>query len=136
MVVRRLYRLKRGNEPVSTFFHLNYGNDASVSRTGPQTMGLPALRASELNQTATDAYPATLPMAYMRDSRGDVDRGLGGGPREYDETAGKHLPPDYETVGRPPKYAESEIQTQLFSEEGPVARHAQFNSGTNEYPRI
>lgn len=70
-------------------------------------------------------------MAYMRDSERNIDINSRGGLREPDRTVDKHLLPDYDTVGGPPKYVGPDPDT-LIQWEGPAAQNAEFSSRSQE----
>ncbi|KAF9468391.1 hypothetical protein BDZ94DRAFT_1304665 [Collybia nuda] len=109
LVIRRLSRLKRTNQPIRNFFSWSgtSGPTSTPQPTFPRTTGLPSLRNLPF-------YPSAAYDPHNRRIRGqDTDtrgRRLGspGGEYDYDHDD-KDLLPAYDTAGGPPKYIDVEL---------------------------
>ncbi|KIM42043.1 hypothetical protein M413DRAFT_445221 [Hebeloma cylindrosporum] len=126
IILRRLMRLKRANQPYSAFFSLNSTHPSAQSQGGrnfPRTTGLPPPIPG---QPYPEPHLSGFPPAYLQYSSrgiraGDVDsRGRRAATMELDhdgELGDKDALPAYDVSGGPPKYLELEMQarqTRLF----------------------
>jgi hypothetical protein len=130
IILRRLTRLKRMNQPISTFFHSDndYPNTSHIRtpRNFPRTTGLPPLSRDGLPYPPyPDPHLTGFPAVYLgrntrRTNAQDIDasgRRVVAQSVELDhggELGDKDALPAYDHYGGPPKYVELEMQARLF----------------------